>query len=163
MPQDFTDEDMAAVGRSLMAAIEAHHDDPWMKDWAPADDPAEIVGDLLNALEEATAETTRLRSLINTPIVNDWLEGVRIEVPHQQERWGAEHDAGKTPADWFWLVGYLAGKALHAHVAGDQDKAKHHTISTGATLANWWRSIAGQPGPMRPGIDRPIGEESSTC
>jgi hypothetical protein len=23
------------------------------------------------------------------------------------------HDAGKTDADWYWLIGYLAGKALH--------------------------------------------------
>lgn len=47
----FTDDDMAAVGRALMAAVEAHAPD----DWHPADCPSEIVGDLRNMLDEARA------------------------------------------------------------------------------------------------------------
>lgn len=46
--------DMEAVGNALMDAIEkdfASH--PFMKGWHPADCPTEIVGDLLNALDEA--------------------------------------------------------------------------------------------------------------
>ena len=90
---------------------------------------------------------------LNTPEVDNFVEGITREAAHQVERWGAEHDAGKTPADWFWLVGYLAGKALTACLTGDRAKALHHCVSSAAALANWHRSINGQPTAMRPGID----------
>ena len=93
------------------------------------------------------------RELLNTPDVKDFATGVVMEALHQRERWGSEHDAGKMPADWFWLVGYLAGKALHAQTSGNTDKALHHTISTAAALANWHGAITGTHTAMRPGID----------
>lgn len=47
-------EDMARVGKSLLDAIaEVHRCEGPFKGWAPAEDPAEIVVDLLNALDEA--------------------------------------------------------------------------------------------------------------
>lgn len=101
------------------------------------------------------SEIDRLTGLINTPHTHDFIEAVRLEMPHQRVRWGAEHDAGKTPADWFWLVGYLAGKALHAIVSGNREKAKHHVITTAATLGNWFLAITGESTSMRPGIDPP--------
>jgi hypothetical protein len=70
---------------------------------------------------------------INTPEVDDFLAAVRNEALHQRERWGVEHDGGKTDAEWFWLVGYLAGKALH-NVSG---KRLHHIITAAAALLNW--------------------------
>jgi hypothetical protein len=70
---------------------------------------------------------------------------------HQVERWGVDHDIGKQPEDWFWLVGYLAGKCLRAHRDGDRDKALYHTISTGAALANWHRHIKTGATKMQPG------------
>ena len=99
------------------------------------------------AIEEAR------RQLLNTPELRNFSEGVTLEALHQRERWGTEHDAGKTPADWFWLVGYLAGKALHAQTSGNTEKALHHTISTAAALANWHAAISGALTAMRPGID----------
>ena len=51
--------------------------------------------------------------------------------------------------------GYLAQKAVTAEVAGDTDKAKHHTISTAAALLNWHRQINGKTDGMRPGIIPP--------
>jgi len=104
-------------------------------------------------LTAAEAELDRLRALINTPEVDDWFAGVRIEAAHQVERWGVEHDAGKTAFDWFWLVGYLAQKAADAQIRGDADKAKHHTISTAAALLNWHAALTGRSNAMRPGID----------
>ena len=111
-------------------------------------------------ISDLEAEVARLKAEINSPITNDWLEGVRIEAVHQQERWPSEHDGGKTHPDWFWLVGYLAGKALFASMQGNVEKAKHHTISTGAALLNWWRHITGDATGMRPGIEPPKGEGS---
>lgn len=92
-------------------------------------------------------------AIINTPETADFMAGVPIEAAHQRERWGAEHDAGKQPEDWFWLIGYLGGKALAAAKAGNLEKAKHHTISTAAALANWHAALTGIDTSMRPGID----------
>ncbi|WP_423606157.1 hypothetical protein [Sphingomonas sp. MS122] len=93
--------------------------------------------------------------LVNTPETSEWLAGVMMEAAHQRARWVADHDAGKTPFDWFWLIGYLSQKAAGSAVAGDIEKAQHHTISTAAALANWHRALAGVDHSMRPGIDPP--------
>jgi len=94
-----------------------------------------------NALPDLLDEVERLRALRDTPVVDDFWEAVRREKEHQHARWGDEHDQVKEPADWFWLIGYLAGKALSSLVHGDREKALHHTISTAATLAHWHDAI----------------------
>lgn len=107
---------------------------------------------------ELAAKNARLLELegrINTPHTAEWLEAVQLEAAHQVERFGAKHDAGKQPQDWFWLIGYLAGKALASAIVGDDEKAKHHTISTGACLLNWFRQLTGDSNRMRPGIADP--------
>ena len=91
--------------------------------------------------------------IINAPETFDFMSGVPLEAAHQRDRWGVEHDAGKTPFDWFWLIGYLSQKAASAAVAGDIEKAKHHTVSTAAALANWHAALSGTSNLMRPGID----------
>lgn len=114
----------------------------------------ERVGEIA-ALRQRVAELEQLERLINTPEIDDFAKGVALEAPHQRARWGTDHDGGKTPFDWFWLVGYLAQKAAAAAVAGDVDKAKHHTISTAAALANWHLALTGADTRMRPGIAPP--------
>lgn len=101
---------------------------------------------------ELMAEIARLNLIINTPQADNFLRAVSTEAEHQRQRWGNEGDAGKTPADWFWLIGYLAGKALHAHASGDIKKAEHHVITTAAACANWHEAMLGRTD-MRPGID----------
>jgi hypothetical protein len=100
--------------------------------------------------QELEAEVARLNAIINSPQSDDFIRAVSTEAEHQRQRWGADGDAGKTPADWFWLVGYLAGKALHSHAAGNAEKAEHHVITTAAACANWHRAIFGKTN-MRPG------------
>jgi hypothetical protein len=112
-------------------------------------------------VEELTAEIVRLSALLNTPEVEDFAKGAVLEAAHQRERWGASHDAGKTPFDWFWLVGYLAQKAATSAVAGDTEKARHHTISTAAALANWHLALTGKDTAMRPGIGPENGGEKT--
>jgi hypothetical protein len=102
----------------------------------------------------------RLSRLLNTPEVENFAKGVELEAAHQRARWGAKHDEGKSPFDWFWLVGYLAQKAASSAVAGDAEKAKHHTISTAAALANWHLALSGADNSMRPGIETPAGVAS---
>ncbi|MET0439157.1 MAG: hypothetical protein ABW043_16860 [Devosia sp.] len=104
--------------------------------------------------EERAGEVEKeLRAkIINTPETADFMAGVPIEAAHQRERWGVDHDAGKTPFDWFWLIGYLAQKAADAACRGDIEKAKHHTISTAAALANWHAALTGKDNRFQPGI-----------
>ena len=103
--------------------------------------------------------------IINTPETADFIAGVAIEAAHQRDRWAVDHDAGKTPFDWFWLIGYLAQKAADAATRGDAEKAMHHTISTAAALGNWHAALAGADTRMRPGIgpsdggDKQVNEE----
>lgn len=90
---------------------------------------------LANASNAAfIAEVEAGREALNTPELNDFAAGVVAEGQHQRVRWGSSHDAGKAPLDWFWLIGFLAQKAATAAIAGDTEKAKHHTISTAAAL-----------------------------
>ena len=103
--------------------------------------------------DAAQAEVRELREKLNTPELIDFSAAVVLEAAHQRERWTSTHDAGKEPQDWFWLLGYLAGKALKAHASGDTEKALHHTISSAAALANWHAAILGQTN-MRPGISQ---------
>lgn len=97
-------------------------------------------------------EAMRLRELINTPEIIDFVKGVQVEAIHQRERWGTKQDEGKTAADWFWLLGYLAGKAIHSDKIGDREKLLHHIVTTAAACANWHAQVLGD---IRPGIATP--------
>ncbi|WP_213766543.1 hypothetical protein [Caballeronia sp. dw_19] len=109
-----------------------------------------------NELNDALAEIARLNAIINTPQADDFIRAVSIEAEHQRQRWSEKGDAGKSPADWFWLVGYLAGKALHQHADGDLAKSEHHITTTAAACANWHRALFGKTD-MRPGHEEGTG------
>jgi hypothetical protein len=119
---------------------------------------------------DALIELKRLRELINSPHIMAFLEAVKIEAIHQRERWGIDHDAGKSDADWFWLIGYLAGKALQASTQEPDainpntatpivTKQLHHIITTAAACLNWHAHKIGDSTRMRPGIEPPKGEQ----
>lgn len=93
-------------------------------------------------LKVTADEIARLDGLINSPETANFLEGVKREAAHQRERWGAPHDREKSAEHWYWLVGYLAGKALRSAVTGDREKALHHTISSAAALLHWHTAIS---------------------
>jgi hypothetical protein len=94
-----------------------------------------------------------VETLLNAPIIDDFLEGVRFEAAHQQQRWGVDHDGGKSPEEWLWLVAYLCTKATQAARYGDAEKHRHHVITAGAALLNWHRHATGETTTMRPGVD----------
>lgn len=50
--EDFTDEDMAEVGRALMQTLNDNRNHILLKNWHPLQCPSEIVVDLLNAWDE---------------------------------------------------------------------------------------------------------------
>lgn len=114
-----------------------------------------------NRYRDEAKENERLRGLIDSPELHDFAKGAVLEAAHQRERWGGNHDEGKQPADWFWLIGYLAQKAMMAQLAGDTEKALHHCISTAAAMNNWHAAILGANTSMRPGLPEealPAGE-----
>lgn len=120
------------------------HEPPFLS--APAPQAPALV-----SLTDADRRDAEAYRRINTPEVADFLAGVHNEALHQRERWGAEGDAGKTDADWFWLVGYLAGKAIRPDAT--PEKQLHHIITTAAALLNWHAARIGAYAAMRPGID----------
>lgn len=90
------------------------------------------------------AENERLETLLNTPELHDFAKAVVLEAAHQRERWPDGHDANKTDADWFWLLGYLAGKALHNPPHSNMpahEKQLHRIITIAAAAANWHAAV----------------------
>lgn len=124
--------------------------------------PEDLERPSYSVLEKENAwlrkQVDQLTNLINTPHTDDFIRALPLEAAHQISRWGTEHDEGKTVWDWFWLIGYLAQKAASAALAGDTEKAKHHTISTAAVLLNWFRRLTGDDTSFRPGIESPKGK-----
>lgn len=86
-------------------------------------------------------EIGRLRAILNTPMLEPFVEAAVAEAKHQRMRHGDNHDATKDAFDWMWTLGYLANKAARADSDGDIDKALHHTITAAALLANWHRYL----------------------
>jgi hypothetical protein len=130
------------------------------------------LADMTNERNQLKAQLEELQALINSPLTDQFLRATKNELVHQVQRWGTVHDRAKRPQDWFFLVGYLGGKALHHHMelmrllSGEsavfhetdyrlveyhREKAKHHTISTAAALGNWFAHIALGETAMAPG------------
>lgn len=148
------DRELATLRAQLATAnenIEQLHDG--LNEYARACEEAERQLAASEArVRELGAENKRLDSLINNPHTEHFLEAVQLEAAHQQERWGSDHDAGKEDADWFWLIGYLAGKAIRP--GQSQEKRLHHIITTAAACLNWHAHASStHTGPtMRPGL-----------
>jgi hypothetical protein len=109
---------------------------------------------LLENAVKAADEVERLTNLIHTPEVIDFTKALNIEAAFQREKWGAAGDAGKSNADWFWLIGYLAGKALHNPGVTEKNtirKQLHRIITVAAAACNWHLAVLGKSD-MRPGI-----------
>lgn len=103
---------------------------------------AEFDRQALRIIRDALERGAIVEAMINSPETASFLLGVQLETAHQIEKWGEAHDRGKSAENWFWLVGYLAGKCLRAAITGDKTKALHHTISAAAACANWHKAIS---------------------
>lgn len=114
--------------------------DEWFENLNAHVDEGGTIGE--PAARDLLAEVNRLRALLNTPETEDFMKAVPLEAAHQIERWGADHDAAKSAWDWFWTCGYLSQKAAHSMLAGDVEKARHHTITTAALMLNWHRRLS---------------------
>lgn len=104
-------------------------------------DTTAVGVNLLREMEKLQIEVKVLQDIVNTPLFDDFTEAVKREAAHQVQRWGRAHDRSKSAENWFWLVGYLSGKALRSAITGDREKALHHTISSAAALMQWHAAI----------------------
>lgn len=105
-------------------------------------------------------------ALLDKPEILDFVKAVVIEAAHQRSRWGSDHDEGKTDVDWLWLIGWLAGKAVHNPPSPDGRTASelqlHRIITVAAAACNWHASKLGQTN-MRPGIAPPTWTMPARC
>ena len=85
-------------------------------------------------------EIARLQAIVDSPDARRFLKASELEAKHQQMRWTG--DGGKADADWFWLIGYLGGKALH-NPGGDTEKKLHRITTIAAAAANWHAAVLG--------------------
>ncbi|MDR6381779.1 hypothetical protein [Paraburkholderia caribensis] len=108
-------------------------------------DQTRIANDADSAMAK-DAEIARLNAIINTPHSDDFLQGVSIEAEYQRQLHGVDaEDCRYDWPQWFWVVGYLVGKAFAACKARDAEKAKHHLVTSAALLANWHNVMSGKP------------------
>ena len=91
-------------------------------------------------------EASVLRDKINSPEIMDFLEAVKLEAVNQKSRWGEEHDKGKSPEDWLWVIEYLSTKATQASKYEDNEKYLHHIITTAAACLNWHKQVKEREG-----------------
>lgn len=112
----------------------------------------ETIRRLVKTIESTSDDLAKLKAEINKPEVDNFVAGVVMEAAHQRQRWGVEHDAGKTPIDWIFLIGHLLTKAA---VLEPGDKRRHRIIAAMAAGANWFLAELGVDTRMRPGIQGP--------
>lgn len=148
-----SDEKLVEV---LLSAGRIPHDEKdywlWLMPQLRASRPEEVDIDW-------KARALEAESKLNAPELHNFRDAVVLEAAHQRERWGNEHDAGKTDEDWLWLVAYLSTKAAQANRYGDREKRLHHIITCGAACANWHAFATGEHTGMRAGVD-PVKYES---
>lgn len=97
---------------------------------------------------ELEAEVARLTEILNSPLYRVFLDSVEREAAYQEYRQEEYRDDGKSATDWYLTLGFLAGKARAAHLAGDYEKVLHHTVSSAAFLLHWHQAVlddAGDP------------------
>jgi hypothetical protein len=88
---------------------------------------------------------TSIKKRLDTPELLDFLEAMKIEAAHQQERWKGT-DPLKDDPDWYWLIGWLGGKVItDPHEADDQrsvqERKLHRIITVAAAAYNWHSSV----------------------
>lgn len=81
------------------------------------------------------------KKVINTPEVNDFMEGVKLEAAHQTARWGEKDEHMKPPHHYIMVFTKLLGKMSVAIWDRDIEKFKHHCITMGAVGHNVHRQV----------------------
>ena len=83
-----------------------------------------------------------LETLINSPEINDFLKGVKLESAHQTERHNIKLEENKYPHDYALVLDKLKGKQALSIWGKDIEKYKHHLITMAAVCFNTHRQVA---------------------
>jgi len=101
--------------------------------------------DLMEENRRLREELEGLKKILGSPEINEFWEGVRREAAYQRDHWGEKHDLEKSDADFYWTLGWLAGKAVNdPHDEEDTRtplERKLHRIMTAAALASNWHAV----------------------
>lgn len=113
--------------------------------------PVSEIDRLVQENGDLRAEIDRLKKLLGTPEIVDFVEAVKREAAYQREHWGPEHDKEKTDDFWFWTLGWLAGKAVtDPHESDDKrtsvERKLHRIITAAALAANWHAAVMEKEG-----------------
>ena len=75
-------------------------------------------------------------------VTEDFWGDAAYESGYQRQHWGAEHDAGKSDSEWFWLFSFIVGKVLRP---GATIEKKRHRLRAAAGVLFWWdQQLAGR-------------------
>ena len=124
---------MKGVARDLSVERGMEHPLMWLVSSA-------LVGEghpPLETLEKMVKEMERMQSLFASRVFWNFVDGLEREAAEEMGRSRSAPDQEWQKEDWFWLIGWVVGKALQAHIRGDCEKALHHTVSSAAVLINW--------------------------
>lgn len=94
---------------------------------------------LLEDFREGIKEAIHER--LDTPEMLDFIQAVKVEAEHQRGKWTGT-DPMKSHADWYWLIGWLGGKAVTDPHESDDDRTEkerrlHRIITVAAAAYNW--------------------------
>lgn len=101
-----------------------------------------------------------LEALINSPEINNFLEGVKIEQAHQTERWGMDVEETKFPHDYALVIDKLKGKLAQDVWDKDHEKYKHHLITIAAVCYNAHRQISKEGTALNRFFKKPITQNT---
>jgi hypothetical protein len=135
--ENATRNGMAAAGESLMSAIEANSNHPSLKDWAPAECPSEIVGDLLEEIDVLTARLARVEG--QQSVVREIAAERQRQV--DVEGWTPEHDDEHVNGELAFAA------ACYARLAGDEGRTnglahtsiRHIVPGSWPWADEWWK------------------------
>jgi DNA repair exonuclease SbcCD ATPase subunit len=121
---------------------EANRLDELQSDYALrlATETAKRIG-LQSELDRVKEKYAELNGLVNTPHTDNFLDAVRLEAAYQRST-REEDDRKKTPEEWFWTLGYLAGKVIRP--GQTKEKELHHIVTSAALCMNWHRHASGE-------------------
>jgi len=97
---------------------------------------------LLNSyIDKLETENETYKTLINSPEINNFIEGLKLESSHQTIKWGNENEENKFPHDYALVMDKLKGKLALSIWDRNIDKYKHHLITMAALCYNIHRQF----------------------
>jgi hypothetical protein len=83
-------------------------------------------------------------TIINTPITEDFIQGLKNEIQHQKQRSGASHDADKSLSNWVRLIHHVSRKVSEADWDQKPENVKHNIIRNASALFGFHRTLEGK-------------------